>query len=244
MRSAPGFQLMIVPSRVLPMIASSDESTIAARYFGDHGDSARTVSRASTSIQAKVSKTGAGTERHSVGGRASRPLAFLEEAAVALVTDQRSPGVLSGRECVEVEPCPARRPIDVRAGRHELSREIDLRIADVRPRSHSAPADVEGDGDRDGRSRLAGATAAEQRIRKVGVVTHRDVAHPQARRAFVKVYVYGILGRADGPEQTVRKTGVVVVDLCSGGQRPPIDVESDEGEGPFVHATVGPPRRH
>src|SRR5256712_5232046 len=38
MRSAPGFQLRIVPSSVLPMIASSDESTIAARWSADQAD--------------------------------------------------------------------------------------------------------------------------------------------------------------------------------------------------------------
>src|SRR2546427_5342584 len=35
MRSAPRFQLRIVPSSVLPMIASSDESTIAAKWSAD-----------------------------------------------------------------------------------------------------------------------------------------------------------------------------------------------------------------
>src|SRR6266550_922710 len=36
MRWAPLFQLMIVPSSVLPITASSVESTIAARYSGAH----------------------------------------------------------------------------------------------------------------------------------------------------------------------------------------------------------------
>ena len=41
------------------MIASSDDSTIAARCSGDQGGSARTASRASTCIRAQGSKTGA-----------------------------------------------------------------------------------------------------------------------------------------------------------------------------------------
>src|SRR2546425_12837927 len=64
MRSAPGFQLVIVPSSVLPMIASSDDSTIAARYSGGQGGSARTASRASTCIRAQGSKTGARGDGH------------------------------------------------------------------------------------------------------------------------------------------------------------------------------------
>src|SRR5712691_13348465 len=46
------------------MIASSDDSTIAARYSGDQGGSARTASRASTCIRAPGSKTGARGDGH------------------------------------------------------------------------------------------------------------------------------------------------------------------------------------
>src|SRR5437763_11971840 len=42
MRWAPLFQLMIVPSSVLPITASSVESTIAARYSGAHPPSSFT----------------------------------------------------------------------------------------------------------------------------------------------------------------------------------------------------------
>ena len=68
MCSAPRFQLMIVPSRVFPMIASSEESTIAARYSGDKAVARFASSGASVFTNRSVPGTSSGDD-----GAASQP---------------------------------------------------------------------------------------------------------------------------------------------------------------------------
>jgi hypothetical protein len=100
------------------------------------------------------------------------------------------------------------------------------------------PTKVPRDRRKHGRARHADA-AAEQRVRERPVIAHADLAHAVQGFALGEVDMDGTIRRSERPQESVGSdAGVVVYDLMGvrveGVNYPPVDVESDEREGPLV----------
>src|SRR6266571_3783450 len=167
----------------------------------------------------------------------------VEEHAVALLAEERDHGGLSARIRPEASIARTHRPVEVRAWSPVVQAEGKRRI-DRGPASGDAmPTKVPRDRRGHGRAGYPNA-AAEQRVRERPVVAHADLAHAVLGLALGEVDMDGAIRRSERPQESVGSdAGVVVYDLMrarvEGVNYPPIDVESDEREGPLVTSPVG-----
>src|SRR5207249_5061077 len=150
---------------------------------------------------------------------------------------------LSARIRPEASLARAHRPVEVRACGLVVQAEGKRRIDGGRASGDAMPTKVPRDRRGHGCARHTDA-AAEQSVRESPVVAHADLAHAVLGLALGEVDMDGAIRRSERPQESVGSdAGVVVYDLMGvrveGVNYPPIDVESDEREGPLVTSPVG-----
>lgn len=132
----------------------------------------------------------------------------------------------------------------MRVGALERTAETDAAVPDIPRLEHVAPLEAPADRCGGAGARHTGGAAAEQSVGERAVVRHRDIRHVVRGDALLEVDLHRACGRSYGPEESVpTKTGIVVGNLVcirrEGVNLTPIDIESDEREGPLVSQAIG-----